>query len=227
DERAGARDHRRAQPSAVVDEAIVEPSPVAHPGVVDGVVAPREQPPDTVAVLADHDVAAVGAAGAYAGGFLEEPDADPVMEVLALERADRADVGGADRVVIVESAVVDVEHGAVAEIEDRKLAGLADFAAEAHASAAQNAAFLVEEHPLADVDALFVLAPRFQRARKPASEAHRVVLQPALAGLVADRAVQRMVEQEHLKYAAARQRNFGVFGLHDHPVAHLGVARDL
>ena len=149
------------------------------------------------------------------------------MEVLALERADRADVGGADRVVIVETAVVDVEHRMVAQIENRELAGLADFAAKAHAAPAQDASFLIEQHAFADVDALLMLAARLERARVAAAKAHRVVLQPALAGLVADRAVQRMVDQQQFEHAAARQRYLRVRRMHDHPVAHLRVARDL
>ena len=118
------------------------------------------------------------------------------MEVLAFERADRADVGGADGVVIVETAVVDVEHRMIAQIENRELTGLADFAAKAHAAPAQDASFLIEQHAFADVDALLMLAARLERARVAAAKAHRVVLQPALAGLVTDRAVQRMVDQQ-------------------------------
>src|SRR5208282_1475741 len=166
-----------------VDEFIVQPPLVAHPSVVDRVVAARNQPPDAIAILRDHDVAAVGASGAHARGLLEKPHADPMMEVLAFERADRTDVGGADGVVVVEAAVIDVEHRAVAQVENRELAGLADFTAKAHAAPAQDASFLVEQHALADVDALLMLAPRLQRARMAAPKAHRIVLQPTLSGL--------------------------------------------
>src|SRR6202048_5463092 len=128
---------------------------------------------------------------------------DAMVEVLALERTDRADVCGADGVVVVETAVIDVEHRVVAQVKDRKLAGLADFAAKAHAAPAQDASFLVEQHARADVDALLLLAPRLERAGVAAAETHRVVLQPAFPGLVADRTIPRMVQQEHLERSPA------------------------
>src|SRR5216683_7000381 len=203
-ELAVLRDHRRAQPFGVADEVIVKPSRVAHPGVVDRVITPRSEPPDTVAVLAYHDVAAVRASRAYARGLRQKPYADLVIEVLCFERADRADVRRTHRIVVVEAAVANVEHRAVAQVEDEEFAGLADLAAEADASAAQDAAFLVEQHPLADIEPLAMLAPRFQRTRVVAAEAHREILQPAFARLVADRAVEWMVDQEQLEHAAAR-----------------------
>src|ERR1700758_2370488 len=68
-ELAVLRDHRRVQPFRVADKVIVEPARVAHPRIVDRVIAPRSKPPDTVAVLANHDVATVGAPRAYARSF--------------------------------------------------------------------------------------------------------------------------------------------------------------
>ena len=81
-------------------------------------VGQAEQTPDAIAILRDHNVATVGASGANAGGLLEEPYSQAMMEILAFERAHRADVGGADGVVIVEAAVIDVEHRAVAKVEN-------------------------------------------------------------------------------------------------------------
>src|SRR6266851_3376542 len=86
------RNHRRTQPFGVADKVIVKPSRVAHPRVVDRVIAPRSEPPDTVAVLANHNVATVGTSRAYACGLRQKPYADLVMEVLGFERVDRAGV---------------------------------------------------------------------------------------------------------------------------------------
>jgi hypothetical protein len=88
----------------VVREAVAKAAVIAHPGVVHGVVAPRQHALDLVLVDAELDVAAVRAARADALVLLEEPHATLVVEVARQQRADRTDVCGVDRVVVVERA---------------------------------------------------------------------------------------------------------------------------
>ena len=191
--------------AVLIDEAVAEPTLVAHPRLVHVVVAPRQQPIDASACGPDLDVAAVGAARADAFGLVQEPHAHLVVKVLAEERADRADVGGADRVVVGERLVgKDVDHRLVAEIEDAELAGLGDLLTEAYAATAEDAAFLIEHDARTDVDTLEQLAARLLCARRAAAVLERVVLQVALTGLVADRAVERVVHEEQLEDALAR-----------------------
>jgi len=78
-----------------------------------------------------------------------------MVELFALQSTDRTDVRGADRVVVGKGDVFqDVHHGAIAEVENAQLVGATDLAAEAYAAAAQDAAFLVENHARPDVHAL-------------------------------------------------------------------------
>src|SRR5262249_26155627 len=120
------------------------------------------------------------------------------------QRPDRADVGRADRIGIVERAV---RNGAdvrvVADPEDPQLAGFADLLGEADTAAAENAAFLVEHHSRTDRMTLEALPSRAGGPSVLASVAERVVLQIALASLIADRTIQRMIEKQKLHDAAS------------------------
>src|SRR5260370_24517027 len=98
------------QTRRVPDETVIEPPSITHPGIVDRVITTRNQPPDAVPVSGHHYIAAVGAARTYAGSFFEKPHPDFMMKVLGLERADRADIRRAHRIIVVEAAVVSVEH---------------------------------------------------------------------------------------------------------------------
>src|ERR1700722_16472233 len=99
-------------------------------------------------------------------------------------------------------------------------------AAHAHAAVAENAARPVEEHhgrPLLLV--LVVLRLHEFRFRRAVGERH--VLQFALAAGVANRAIQRMVAQQHLEHRLASLLNFVHVGDHDHALADHGGARGL
>ena len=53
------------------------------------------------------------------------------------------------------------------------------------------------------------------------------ILQVALAGLVADRAVERVVGQQELQHRAPAVLGLVALGVHDHPLGHGRVAGDL
>ena len=72
-----------------------------------------------------------------------------------------------------------------------------DVLAEAHAARAVDAARHVGGHQRAEVLVLHH-ALALVEARRVAAEAHREILQLALAALVADRAVERMVDEQEL-----------------------------
>jgi len=97
----------------------------------------------------------------------------------------------------------------IAQIENRELTRLADFAAEATRSGGQDASFLIEQHALADVDALWMLAARLERARVAAAKsAYAIGSQhsPALSQIGQS---QRMVDQAAVEHAATPQRHSG------------------
>ena len=64
-------------------------------------------------------------------------------------------------------------------------------------------------------------------ARVVHAVAHRLVLQVALAALVADRAIQRMVDQQEFHHAAARLAHHRAVGVHHHAVGdRIGAGGD-
>src|ERR1700722_13952021 len=222
-----ACDHGRHQAFGIADGVVAETPSIAHPSIVDLVIAAWDQPPDAIFVGRGHDIAAIRASGANRPDIFKEPYADLVMKILGLKCSDRADISGAHRIIVIEAAVVNVEQRMVAVIKDGQFAGLTDFTAETDAAPAENATFLIEKHVLADIQPLAMFAAWLQRTRKAAAKAHRIILQPTFAGLVANRTIQWMVQQEHLKHAASIELDFRLVGVHHHTVADFGVAGDL
>ncbi len=121
--------------------------------------------------------------------------------------ADGADVRGAARPVVVERlSLVRPDERAAAAVEERQLARLGDLLREADAARALDAAGHVGDDVRADHRpvvgrVLALLLVVVARAGWPVAEG--VVLQRALAGLVADRAVERVVDEEELHRRAA------------------------
>ena len=159
---------------------------------------------DFVAAGPDGDVGAGAAIDIDARCFLEEPHAHLETEIIRCECADRADIGGVERVIRVEQAAgVDGEGrvgAALGETEDR-VAG--DFIHEADAAAAHDAAFVVEADARADIDIFRLFHLHVDEARDAAAVADRVFLEAAFARLVADRAVERVVDEEKFHHALA------------------------
>ena len=79
---------------------------------------------------------------------------------------------------------------------DQRVAG--DLVGEAGAAVAQDAALAVEQHEVADRDRLLEVPLLLDVAALARTVAERLVLQRALAALVADRAVERVVGEQQL-----------------------------
>lgn len=113
------------------------------------------------------------------------------------ERADRADLDGVagevrlERLLLVDA---DLLERAALDEGDERVTG--DLVGEAGAAGAEHAALAVEEDLARDVDRLGVGPLDVLEAAHRAAAAHRLVLQGALAALVADRAVERVVDEE-------------------------------
>ena len=118
-----------------------------------------------------------------------------------------------------------VRVAAPAEVDERVAR---DLVGEAGAAAALDAALAVEQHEVADRDRLLEVALLLDEARLARTERERLVLQRALAAAVADRAVERVVDEQELEHAVLRlaspRRDCGV---HDHAVGDRRRARDL
>jgi hypothetical protein len=211
--------------------AAVVAHPVAvHLGVEAGlesrhalaVVVPRA---DRVRV--DGDAAAAGTAGADGVGLVEVPDAHFIAEVPVRERPDGADVHDVARVGVVERhARRHVDALLVAATEDAELVGLGDVVDEARAARAQDAALLVEHDVGARLDALALVLLVLAHLALVLADLHVVVLKTAFAGLVADGAVERVVDEMELEGARLRALDRVRVGLDLHALAHAGAAGD-
>ena len=196
--------YRREEATVVVDPAeavaalVADPPPV-HVGVVarldarDPAALVVVGPPPAVVHL---DVAAPRAPVADRAGGVEVPHPDLEAELPVGERAHRADVDDVARVVVLERlAREEPDLRVVAPVEDAELAGAGHLVAEPHAARAEDAALRVqddvgpERHRLRLVDLLV----RHPRVVEPVL--HVVDLQPALARLVAHRAVERVIDR--------------------------------
>ncbi|MPN17414.1 hypothetical protein SDC9_164767 [bioreactor metagenome] len=173
----------------------------------------------------------IGAQLAAAGAVLTRRRGADQVERASLEAVvdagqgtDRADLDDIAReVALVGMTRVDVDLAQRAPLRQRDEVVAADLFTEARAALAQHAALPVDEDLRRDVHrlrvgALEALEPRFARTMT-----HRLVLQGAFAALVADRAVQRVVDQQELQHALLVFGDLlvGGGGLDDH-VRHHG-----
>ena len=171
------------------------------------------------------DVAALGAARADARRPVEVPGARLVQEVLRDERPDRAEVHDVAGPRVVELAVgEDADRGAVAALRHVQHAVFRHVLHEPHAAGAEDAAVRHVQHVGAELlDRVVALGVVVVPAGGPAF-LEGVVLQLALAGLVADRAVERVVGEQELQHALARLAGRGAVDVHHLAVGHRGDA---
>ena len=130
---------------------------------------------------------------------------------------------GADVGAVVEGA----DEGAVAALEQLQLLVLGDLLAEAHAAVAEDAALAVDRDQRRELDRLLEVALLVGHPALAGAPAHRDVLQRALAALVADGAVERVVDEQELDHGALRVLDLVGAGVDDHAVAHRGRAGGL
>ena len=88
---------------------------------------------------------------------------------------------------------------------------------EPGAPVTENAAFAVQVDVVIHGDGLLEVALLLDEAALSGAEGHGLVLQRALAALVADRTVQRVVDKEELKHAVLGLAGPFRLGVDDHP----------
>src|SRR5205085_2806415 len=148
--------------------------------------------------------------------FLEEPDALLVQEVLAAQGPDRAQIDDiAGQLVVHRLAGEDVDLFAVAAVGDHQFAAAADFAREADAARTHDAAVAEQCDVLADVRLVGRQVFGIDHPASGAAEAVAVVLQLALAGLVAHRAVERVIEEQRFQRLLLRLAGLVAVGDND------------
>ena len=152
---------------------------------------------DGVPAGVDEDVRAGAAIHIDRRGFLEKPDAHLEAEVIGGEGADGADVGGIEGVIVIEAtAGMDGEGGVGAALGESEHGILRDFIHEADTTGTHDAALVVEPDARADINVFRFFHLHVHKAGYAAPVADGLFLEAAFAGLVADGAVEGMVDEE-------------------------------
>ena len=228
DELSVLPDERLNDPLGTLRVRVREPTLVADPLVVDLAVVLRQHPDELAAPRLRGDPAAARAAIARRVGAGHVERARAEAERRRRKRADGADLDD----VPTEDAVVrlvledsDLLQRAALEQLDEWVAG--DLVAEPRASRTQHTALAVELHQRADRNRLREPPLRVDIPGATGPVCKGLILQRALAALVAHRAVERVVDQKELEHTLlavarelARELRFD-----DHPVGDRRCAR--
>ena len=212
--------------SGAVDRLEGEAALVAQPAVVHRIAVDAEVAGELVGRGLHRDAAADRAHGARRLDLLEVPR--PGLEAVGLgeQRAHRADLHGVAAEVRRERLVGErVDLGVVAAVDelDQRVAG--DLVGEAGAAVALDAALAVEQHEVRQRDGLLPVALLLDEAGLAGAERERLVLQRALAALVAHRAVERVVDEQELEDAVLRLLDRGRVGDDLLALGHRHVSR--
>ena len=201
---AAAAGERGGQAEVGVNFVESETMAVGHPSGVDLVVFARSDAEDFVAASPNGGVAAGAAVDVDGRSFLEEPDPHLEAEVVAGQRADGTDVDGVETVVVVELAAgVDGKGGVGSAIGESENGVVGDFVHEADTAAAHDAALVIEANARSDIDVLGLLDFVFLEAGDAFAVLDREFLERAFAGLVANGAIERVIDEEKLHHAFA------------------------
>ncbi len=202
-----------------VDRLVGETALVAEPTVVDRIRVDAEQPGEAVLRRLHGDPAPDRAGGAGRLDLIEVPG--PRREAIGRrgQRAHRADLHRVAAEVGLEGLGGeggDLDRLAAAREVDLRLAG--HLGREAGAAGALDTALAVEQHEVGDGDGLLEVPLLLDESALARAVGQRLVLQRALAALVADGAVQRVVGQQELEHAVLGLLDPLVGGVDDHAV---------
>ena len=198
DRRIGVRrwvfESRVLDASLVVDVFESKATFVAHEVPLGLWVFPGAQPVDFVVVLIDLNAAARRATGTYAIGVLEPPDPFLVEEVLAAKGTDGAQVDDvAGEFVVAGGLWKDIDFFVRSPSDDLEFGRSADFSCEANAAGAHDTAVGKQSDLFSDVVLVLTLDFRLIESAVGLAILVGVILQVALAGLIADRAIEWMI----------------------------------
>ena len=150
------------------------------------------------------NVATGAATSAEALGLLKEPDPHLEAEILGGQRTHRTQVHGVERVIVVEFARFEGTDGVVGTaIHDAQRVVASNVASEADAPGAQDAALVIEDDAGTEIDRLGLVDLGFDKLTVGLAVLDRVFLKFALTGLVANGAIERMVDEQRLQHRLA------------------------
>ena len=213
--------HGAGQTFFTIQRLVGEAITVCDPALVHGFVLERNDAHDFVVLHLNDEVGSRRIVGRHRLATRKFPGACTVAEGLARQRAHRAHVDHVARELGIDRIALDRGNlGVLAPIDHTQLHDAADLLAEAHTARAMDATrHLFGGDQWADVlgrdHALF-----FTIAGRRCTVTHREILQLALTALVADRAVQRVVDEQKLHHRLLRFDGLVGLGAHDHALRH-------
>src|SRR5262249_6963620 len=119
----------------------------------------------------------------------------------------------------------DLDAVAAVDELDERITG--DLVGEPRAAAALDAALAIEQHQRADRDGLLEVPLLLDEAALAGSECQRLILERAFAAAVADRTVERVIDEEEFEDAVLGLLDDVRLGVDDHAVGDRQHARRL
>ena len=177
------------------------------------VVLARRLAINHILARADDRVATGRATRADAFRFLQKPDAHLETKIGGGQRADRTNIDRVERIIIFQPlAGMSGQHGVTAAIDKPEHIVVRDLLAKTDAARTKNAALIIERNARTELDVLRFLHFVFEKTRFGAAVIDAEFLQAAFAGLIADRAIERMIDEQkfhHAPPAFLHQRRIG------------------
>ena len=206
----------------------IQPPVVAHPAGIDRVVLARCLAINDVLARADDRVAAGRATRAKTFRFLQKPDPHLETKIRRSQRADRADVDRVERVIILQPlARMGGEGGVAPAIDEPEDVVLRDFLGKTNAARAEDAALVIERDARAELHVLRLLHFVLKKTRILPAILDAEFLEPAFARLVADRAIERVIDKEKFHHATAAFLDQRRVGAHPKAFGNIGRAANL
>jgi hypothetical protein len=186
-----------------LDIVEVKPPVIAHPTRVDCIILARRLPVDDIFARTDNCVATSRAACAETFGFLQKPDPHLETKIAGGKRADRTNIDRVKRIVVLQPlAGMRGQHGITATINETKDVILRNLLTETNTAGTENAALIIERDTRPEDDIFWLLHFVLEKARLARAEIDAEFLQAAFAGLIADRTIERMINEEEFHHAA-------------------------
>src|SRR5205085_222782 len=136
--------------------------------------------------------------------FLQKPNPHFETEIGRSERADRADINRVERIIIFQTlARMRGQHGVAAAINKSEHIVIHNLLAKTNATRTENAALIVQGHARSQLHRFRFLDLVLQEARAGRTVLDTEFLKLALAGLIADRAIERMIDEEEFHHTPA------------------------
>ena len=212
--------HGHLQAIRAVDALVAEAVAIGDPALVDRFVLARHHAHEPPTQHVPVEVGAEAVVRRDQRVLRHFPRPRAVAERLAVERADRTQVDDVARQLVVDALLdVGADLAVLATVVGAEFLHARDVLPEAHAARAVDAARHVGGDEWTDVLVLdHALA--LVVARNVAAIAHGQILQLAFAALIADRAVERMIDQQEFHHRLLRSDGLRGTRVDDHALGH-------